>query len=126
MGQNLAERSGYVFWASFQSFSYECWIKADNLPTAGNWADVIGMESGADAALLRINGSTNKLEFVMGNNIATQVLASNASLQANRWYHVAIIYHYSIGKMYIIINGILNSNMDAPSVTNYSNNVYYI
>lgn len=108
------------------SFSIEGWFKADDFPVTGYY-HLFGMETFPDAALCRINNA-RQLEFIMGHNEGTKSLVSSTILEAGKWYHAAIHYDWSSGYMRIIINGKVDTQIEAApdGSFNYSNALFDI
>ena len=115
---------------SNNSFCIEGWFKAETLPGTGDYAFIFGniIES-VDAAHLRINGTSNKLEFVMGTPYGWIVLTSSAVIQTGIWYHVAILSYRNAGGydyQYIVLNGLVDATAYYTPFFNYSNSTFRI
>jgi endo-beta-N-acetylglucosaminidase D len=95
------------------ALSLECWVKVNAFKTGAPYiSSLVGIEDGASAAMLRLGDAglaPNRVQFVLsGTN-----LASNASLAANTWYHLAGVYDGATMKIYI--NGVLDNTSNAPT-----------
>ncbi|NPD44951.1 LamG domain-containing protein, partial [Lentimicrobium sp. S6] len=114
---------------SFQSFAIEGWFKADVLPSAGNYPHIFGIaEIGSDAAIVRINGDTKQLEFVMNSGAGLKWVTSPETIQAGIWYHAAILYHMggTNDSQYLLINGEVVASATYAHVNNFSNQSFRI
>ncbi|MBT4333517.1 MAG: T9SS type A sorting domain-containing protein [Candidatus Cloacimonetes bacterium] len=117
---------------SNQSFAIEGWFKVNTLPGAGNYAFIFGnVIETVNAAHLRINGSSNRLEFVMGTQYGWNVPTSNTVIETGVWYHVAIVNYQNQGGAgydyrHIFINGVVDVSTNYLSIFNYSNSTFRI
>ena len=115
---------------SNKSFAIEGWFKADDLPGSGDYAFIFGnIIEGVNAAHIRINGTSNKLEFIMGSPSSWTTLTSNAVIQTGIWYHVAILNYHNVGGydyQYIVLNGIVDAYYPYSTFYNYSNSTFRI
>ena len=113
---------------SFNSFAIEGWFKADVLPGAGNYPHIFGIkEGGSDGALVRINGDSEKLEFVMQSEAGWKTVTSSETIQAGIWYHAAVLLHKGASDtQYLLINGEIVAWQSYATINNYSNREFCI
>lgn len=90
------------------AFSMTAWVR---MKTFGRAQVILGKYSdtfGSFIYLLSTSGVDEKLYFALAKQLVApnSALASNTSLQANRWYHVAVTYAGGVQRMYI--DGVLD------------------
>lgn len=125
---NYVTTTGFID-LSLQSFAIEGWFKADALPSAGNYPHIFGIiEAGLDAALVRINGDSHKLEFVMNSSAGLKWVTSTETIVTGVWYHAAILYHINgiNDAQYLLINGQVVASQAFVHLNNYSNREFRI
>jgi|GEM_PF-463418 len=97
------------------ALSMECWLKPAAFKIASPFiSSVLGMEDGANTALLRLGDAglaANRLQFVLTIGGTARKLNAATALTANTWYHVAATYDGTAMKLYI--NGQLDATLSA-------------
>ncbi|MFK5878369.1 MAG: hypothetical protein QM478_02615 [Flavobacteriaceae bacterium] len=114
---------------SFQSYAIEGWFKVDIIPSAGEYPHIFGVIDGpSDAGFVRINGDSNKLEFVIKSDVGYKTVTSPEVIQAGIWYHAAILLHKGSPNdvQYLLINGEVVAYNQFPSIDTYSNSLFGI
>ncbi len=117
---------------SNQSFAIEGWFKAETLPAAGGYAIIFGnVVETVNAANLRINGTSNKLEFAVGSQYGWAILTSSTVIQIGVWYHVAIVRYWNQSGLgndnhHIFVNGSIDASISYDNFYNYSYSTFRI
>jgi PKD repeat protein len=109
------------------ALSMECWLKPAAFKTGSPFiSSVIGMEDGANTALVRLGDAlqpANRLQFVMLVNGITRKVNSPTDLVAGTWYHVAATYDGTTMRLYI--NGQPDATLNVTG-TFVANSVFYM
>ena len=108
-------------------FTAACWIKTEN-PSGSLPMGIMSSSSGSSAALTQFNiqTSTNKFSTQIGVGAGFTTLTSDQSIEAGRWYHIAVTYDWSYPvsnpSLKLYINGKLEKHNVSAGFINYPTN----
>lgn len=104
------------------SFTLSVWMKADVIPGAGVWRNLVTRVSGSSSNgdyYLELSG--DEIEFGFLNTVNGIISSTSANLVAGRWYHIAGVFSDSANTLAIYVNGSLSisaAETNSPTTNN--------
>jgi hypothetical protein len=116
-----------------KDFTYSFWIylvdgdKPAGIGSSSSWCTLLrkgihepGTQQYADAPSLVFNHRTGQVRAKVTTSIANtesgEFVDSNARIMADRWMHIALVYHSSHASLLLYVNGILDNAMTTKGV----------